>query len=350
MVKILSLHLFAGIMLASLTYLRFTPKNYFRECDLKIITYSSFYEGAGKDLFAKYEEEFLCKLQVKILKTAGMLSQVKNLSEDYDVILGVDQYQMDDIDVAPFLLDQEDFHLEKYNIAEFNSFYMQGAFQLDSAPLTYFIRQKTVVDGNPYKIVSFFSFDDFLIFLKDQNIKIAVPSPSASVVGRLYLNWIVDRVKPAKEFLSEKNFVYVSSWTEAFGLFEKSLVGGFVTYETSQNHLYQQNRILIEKNKNSKTPQEEIRQAVKVEIQSGHPDYMEYFLISNASKASKEDKYRFVKFIYRSDNQELLFVKNYMWPVAYKPQEASHVRKIKVSPLKTRFKQKEILRLWEELK
>lgn len=352
MVKILSLHALVGLILISLTYLRFTPKNYFGECDLRVITYASFYDGAGKDIFSKYEQEYLCQLQVKVLKTAGMLAQVQNLSQDYDVILGIDDYQLQQMDRAPFLLDLEDFHQTKYGLEPFNAYYEQGAFELDSAPLTYFIKYKSEVNEDPYKVMSFYSFEDFLIFLKDKNIKVAIPSPSTSVVGSLYLNWILDQAHQARDFLLEKNFVYVSSWTEAYGLFEKSLVGGLVSYETSQVPFYEKNQIALKKNQSRLEPKSELSQIHKVEIQSGHPNYTEYFMVSKESKASKDDKYRFVSFIYRQDNQKLLLDKNYMWPAHGSGSTFvnTDVRRIKVKPLSKTLTKTELLRLWRELR
>lgn len=363
MVKIFCLQFFVGTILAILTYLHFTPKNYFNQCSLKIVTYSSFFEGAGKHLFKRYEDQYLCKLDVHVLKTAGMLGQIKNLEKDYDIILGIDQYQLQDLDRTAFEISKEDFLPLKFGIEKFKDFYSSPGFKLDSAPLTYFIKQKFRIsdlstqgseealyqgDG---ETLGFYSFEDFQIFLERKKIKIAIPSPNSSVLGSLYLNWIWDFADKPSDFLRHPTWIYVSSWTEAFGLFEKSLVGGFLSYETSHIHFRKQNQTVLQKNKNLSKPKDTVDKVYKVEIQSGHPDYTEYFLISNQSKADKDDKYRFVRFIYEDQSQMTLLDKNFMWPaIPIKAYGDSDAKSIKIKPLKTILSKKEILKIWKEVK
>lgn len=349
MVKILSLHLLAGLMLFAATHLRFTPKNYFGDCGLKIITYASFYEGPGKDIFSQYEEEFLCQMQVQVLKTAGMLAQVKNLNTEYDVIIGLDDYQLDEMDLGAYLVEDLDFQHEKYALEKYKTYYDQGAFKMDSAPLTFFLKLQTLPQDEEGRIKGFYTFEDLLKFLTDNKIKVAIPSPNTSVLGSLYLNWILDHVKEAQEFLSQPTWVYVGSWTEAFGLFEKSLVKGFLSYETSEIHFQQQNEKLLEKHKGSED--QPVTQVFKVEMQAGHPNYIEYFLVSQKTKTDKEDKYRFVRYMYRQDVQSKLLSKNYMWPIIDAEQKHSAMeRKIELVPLKKRLSRSEILKSWKELK
>lgn len=351
MVKIFYLHLLAGLSLAIVSFIYFSPKNYFNDCSLKVITYASFFEGPGKEIFSEYEKEFLCRLDVRVLKTAGMLAQVNQLAQDYDVIIGVDSYQIEKLNQEDYLVSAEDFKHPGYEIADKKLFYNEPAFKLDSAPLTFFIKDVVLQDEihyypeqfkNPLK--GFYSFEDFVKFLQKKNFKIAVPLPSSSVLGSLYLNWILDYHTDPKDFLNLSQWVYVSSWTEAFGLFEKSLVHGFLSYETSQIYFDKQNQKALSNNA------EQISQVFKIEIQTGHPNYIEYFLLSSRSSAQAEDKYRFLNYLYRDEVQRLLLNKNYMWPAKWSLVEAQDHKPIKVVPLKEHRSRKQLLQKWKEIR
>ena len=227
------------------------------------------------------------------------------------------------------------------------------------------------------KRYEFSHIEDFLNFLNTHKLYIAIPLPTTSVLGSLFVHWVYhhfyntlggkelnirnvkdvesgqkikntqrkqvksspkvfqDRALRAENltqnFLKSKSFKFVKSWSQAFGLFERKIVFGFLSFETSE--IFYQNH----------------KEVIKVKFHSGHPLMKEYFAFSKNHSLKDKEIQGVLKVIYSPQVQRLVQEKNYMKPVikgVFKSEDSEN--KLDPIDLYPTMKSEKLRQLWSQ--
>ncbi len=299
MVKILSYIAGLFFLLVSLTLYYYDKTEIKNTCGVRMLTSSSFYAGLGEDLKGLYFKKYKCQLKFDVVNGANLISNlfIKQPSR-YDVLVGLDQFQIDKLDSK--LL----WNLEALNLSDSitkNNYYIA----YDEAPITFFLREPIMKEFKD--LISFFEF------AKNNKISIAVPLKTTSVLGAVFDLWLTQN--NSLEIKKLPQIKYVKSWSESFGLFERKIVDGFLSFETSE--IYYLNNLKIK----------------KVIIQKGHPNLKEYFAFSKEARISLKQKSEFADFINSKEVQSLILEKNYMWPAYDLDHKNKNLRNLKLIEL-----------------
>ena len=324
-------------------------------CRIQALSSSSFYEALSELLIKKLKTEFNCDLEFRVVHGANLISNVYLQNPlHYDLLLGLDIYQLERLGGDKLaVLSKNLFNgLVDKSFESLN--FQNRAWAYDMAPLTFFIRSSA--DKAPKlrekRIYEFSHLEDFLDFLKVHKLYVAVPLPTTSVLGTLFVHWVhhhfynsiketsnandfkMDPLKVqvlTQKFLKSKSFKFVKSWSQAFGLFERKIVSGFLSFETSE---------LFYRSK---------KDVIKVSLKSGHPIMKEYFAFSKKHSLKEKDIQGFLKIIYSSEIQKLMQEKNYMWPaVGEFLKDHEYKNRLNVVSLHPALRSKKLRQLWSQ--
>lgn len=280
MVKFFGLVLLTFVGLAIGTRFYYISKDDSIGCKVKVLTSGSFYNGVGEILKEEYLKHSECILQFDVVNGANLISNLYlKQPVRYDVMMGLDIFQIKKLSSRKVF----NFDLTKYpNHKNFIPY--------DESPITFFVKG---IDKTEFKTLY-----DFLSYMIEKKMIVAVPLNTTSVLGALFDTWLAERDNLLLQRLSaDNNIKFVKSWSESLGLFERDIVNGFLSFETSA--------IYFESDPNIK----------KISIDAGHPNLKEFMSFSIKSDLADDDKIKFIDFIMSADIQNLLLQRNYMWPV-----------------------------------
>lgn len=298
MVKILSLSALFFVILALLTRSYYDVAELQSSCEVKVLTSNSFYSGIGDILKLKYKEKNNCELRFSVVNGANLISNLfRKQPAQYDMLVGLDFFQISKIDehqVGLPALGNEFITFE----------YANKFLAYDEAPLTFFLRDS----GQIY----FKDLNEFINYLEQKGLNVAVPLKTTSVLGALFEQWMQSSDVDQSLKRNSKQIKFVKSWSEAFGLFERKIVSGFLSFETSEIYFLNANNIK------------------KISLSEGHPNLREYLTFSSSGKISTEQKLKLIDFMFSEEIQNLLLEKNYMWPIALKKHKYSELKTLKL--------------------
>jgi ABC-type thiamine transport system substrate-binding protein len=315
-VKILSINGAITLLLCLLTFSYYKKSNQSSDCEIRILTSNSFFSGIGDDLVEAYKYENSCDLKFDVVNGANLISNLFNKqSNRYDMLIGLDIFQINKLS-AKFV----QLPLKTSKFID-KSLILNGRYMAyDESPLTFFIRGS--------EISNFENLSGFINYLELKKLTVAVPLKTTSVLGALFEAWNINDIQfenknmdldSANRTLNKRfnsnSIKFVKSWSEGFGLFERKIVDGFLSFETSEIYF-------------AKTPD-----VKKISLKDGHPNLKEYLTFSSFSKLSEIEKNKMLDFILSEKVQNLLLEKNYMWPVNSKVHEFSEYRNLKIKSL-----------------
>ena len=263
------------------------------DCYLSIYTYSSFTSswGAGPALNKMFIDKHSCELRFEdvgdsrtILQRLKREIEVKQKS-DVDVVLGLDQYSIDEaknttewVNIESLKPDFYEWSIHKYFKEE------QFFIPFDWAPLVFITNLEDKIS----------SVDEIL------NHKYSLMEPRSSSPGFQFLVWILNGM--GKDVLTKfKNSAHTisPSWSTAYGLFTKNEINVIFTYLTSLAYHMEKNETNYK----------------MVEINKPYPYQVEFLGISNDSTKKDLGKL-FIEFILSNEAQLAVMKHNYMLPVA----------------------------------
>lgn len=293
-----------ALSIATISY--YSSNSFTSVCKHRILTSNSFHTGVGESFKAKYKKKFNCELNFAVVNGANLITNLFNKQpKQYDILLGLDEYQINKIIKA--LLSQHK-HQNVLSLQNSNIFKLQSENKLfwayDESPLTFFMRDIEQSEFN--------DLNHLILYLAANKLSVAVPLKTTSVLGALFEDWVSLTAADKDLILKSESLKFVKSWSEAFGLFERKIVDGFLSFETSEIYFLKAKNIS------------------KISIATGHPNLKEYFAFSSTSKMSNEQKDNFLNFIYSEDIQTMILNKNYMWPTNLSSHENSNLRTLKV--------------------
>lgn len=301
MVKILSYLAIVFISLAGLTFLYFHNSEIKNSCQIKILTSNSFYNGVGEDFKSLYLKKHNCELQFVVVSGANLITNlfIKKPNQ-FDILIGLDVFQIQKMNTN-YLWNTKVLNLQKENEDFEQTFYIP----YDESPITFFVRNS---EKNEFE-----TLDMFLHYAHANKLSVAVPLKTTSVLGSLFDRWLKQNVDDLQMKFTQ--IKYVKSWSEAFGLFERKIVDGFLSFETSEIFYINESKIK------------------KIKIHNGHPNLKEYFAYSSKSILSLDHKINFYNFIKSEEVQALILKKNYMWPAYNNKHEYQDLRNLKTITL-----------------
>lgn len=296
MVRILSIAGICFLVLSIATIGYYKQYNYSGICRYRVLTSNSFHSGIAEVFKEKFKEKHDCEIYFAVVNGANLISNLFNKQPNqYDLLIGIDRMQVNKIPMS-YIKKLSDEELLKYPQ------YKNSFFVYDEAPLTFFLRHS--------KVSHFQNLKNFIQYLETNDFTVAVPLNTTSIIGSMFEKWV--KHENLVEFIANSRRVkFVKSWSEAFGLFERKIVDGFLSFETSEIYFL-----------NSK-------EVVKIEVDEGHPNLQEYFAFSSKSKITDLQKKEMVDFIYSKEIQELLLKENYMWPINIKEHDYAELRTLK---------------------
>ena len=300
---------------------------------LKILTYSSFISlyGPGRSLKAEFEKSCHCEVQWMAGENSTGLIQRLALNLKTDLVIGLDQLSLLKTDSSRW----KKISYEKENfIAEVKNFLHPVFVPINWAPIGWIYKK---------------SFNQRLTTLSDLVLlhkKISFPGPHSSTLGLQFYYWIynyysgnTEHIRKFLQKLKPKIYGNLSSWSLAYGFFQKDHVALSLSYLTS---------LAYHVNEESS---HDYRFAY---FNEGHPYQVEFAGIpencENCQTASD-----FVKFLLSLKAQNLIMKTHYMFPVinhvregifldlhlppliSYKDMESFHLRN------------QELLKLWKEV-
>lgn len=298
MVKLL-LYLGTSFLILSILTLKYYDNSDDKlSCSHRILTSSSFHIGVGELIKEKYKKKYRCDLNFAVVNGANLISSLFNKQpKQYDVLMGLDFFQIQKL--SDHLIYKFEDEPPYYKFSYKNSY-----FAYDESPITFFLRDS--------KQSQFIDLNHFLVYLNSNNMSVAIPLKTTSVLGALFEKWGSMSNFNLIEVPKSKTIKFVKSWSESFGLFERKIVDGFLSFETSE--------IYFLKNSNIK----------KIIFKTGHPNLKEYMAFSKSTKMDKNQKVQFIDFMYSEDIQKLILEKNYMWPVNLKKHKYSELRTLEL--------------------
>ena len=294
---------------------------------LRIMTYSSFAGVFGPGESIQKEFEKTCKCRIKWIKVpdSSLFVQRLSLKKDgfkTDVVMGLDQISLLS---AKKLKWRKVTNINPENfISPVRGFVSEQFIPYDWSPMTFLARKKTA----PMNI------QDLLNSQYKNNI--SLPSPKFSTAGLQFYYWIWTNFEIGKNNLSsplfsskpsaEKFQIYYQSankenniitqfmdflksfgeqlyglppsWSTSYALFQRGHVRLSFSYLSSLLYHQQQNQ----------------KDFYAISFKNGHPFQMEFSAISDfCTQCHLADQ--FVQFLQKPKIQQILFEKNYMFPV-----------------------------------
>ncbi len=312
MVKIFGLlgFFFLALVLATLNY--YSGPKFSSNCQHRVLTSNSFYSGLGESFKKRYFEKFNCELKFAVVNGANLIANLfVKQPKQYDILIGLDQYQIQKLTDSLLIQQKSNYFLKTTDLGS-SHLLSSKKFLLwayDEAPLTFFMRN--------VKQSQFNTLNEFFGFLEAKNLTVAIPLKTTSILGALFQDWVQSSALSIEQVNSLRAIKFVKSWSEGFGLFERKIVDGFLSFETSEIYFIKSKKIS------------------KIAINSGHPNLKEYFTFSAQSKMSDQQKTNFLSFMYSDEIQKLILEKNYMWPTYLRDHEYSKLRTLKLLNTKT---------------
>ncbi len=300
-VKLLSSIGICFLILSIATFQYYDPTESRVVCQYRILTSNSFHSSIGQSIKQKYREKYGCELNFAVVNGAKLISSLYNKQpKQYDILLGLDLFQIQNLSAQLIYK----FDVKKLQIP---NPYRHSYFAYDEAPITFFLRNSSSTQFDDLK--------NFFEFLNKNGMSVAIPLKTTSVLGALFEKWVIISNIVNGDGSVLKTVKYVKSWSESLGLFERKIVDGFLSFETSQ--------IYFLNNKNIK----------KITLNSGHPNLKEYLAFSKFSKMRQDQKKEFIEFIHSKEIQDLILKKNYMWPISRQEHEYPDLRTLRVIDL-----------------
>lgn len=301
MVRILSYLAIVFISLAGMTFLYFQQSEIKNSCQIKILTSNSFYNGVGKDFKSLYLQKHNCELNFTVVSGANLITNLfLKKPNRFDILIGLDVFQIQKMDTL-YLWNIKLLDIQKENEKIEQNFYVP----YDESPITFFIRNSEKSE--------FETLDMFLHYAHANKLSLAVPLKTTSVLGSLFDIWLKENVDDMQRKFTQ--IKYVKSWSEAFGLFERKIVDGFLSFETSEIFYINESKIK------------------KIKIHNGHPNLKEYYAYSSRTSLPLDHKINFYNFIKSEEAQSLILKKNYMWPLYNKKHDYQDLRNLKTISL-----------------
>ncbi len=303
MVRILSYLAIVFIALSSLTVFYFQTNEIKNSCQIRILTSNSFYNGVGEDFKRLYLNKHSCELKFVVVSGANLITNLFLKKPDrFDILMGLDPFQIKKMN-TDYLWDASLLDANK-NLKRKEAVF-KYYLPYDEAPITFFLRKSDKT--------KFENLNMFLHYAHANKLSLAVPLKTTSVLGSLFDVWLKNSIADSNHEITQ--IKYAKSWSESFGLFERKIVDGFLSFETSE--------IFYLNDSNIK----------KVNIKEGHPNLKEYFSFASKSNMSLMQKNNFFEFIKSEEVQALILKKNYMWPAYSKNHDHKDLRNLNVIEL-----------------
>ena len=305
---------------------------------LRVMTYSSFANvfGPGDEIKKKFEEHCNCHVRWLRVSDSTFFAQRLRLREDgfkTDVVMGLDQISLATMNRRTIQEQNpiEELPWKKLNISK--DLFISPAGQFASeffvpynwSPMTFIARKE----------METLSLQDLLS--EDYRGNISLPSPRTSTVGLQFYYWIWFVLQDkAGEFLVElKKQLYglPPSWSTSYALFQRGHVDLSFSYLSS---------LLYHKDQDQKDFYE-------VPFQEDYPFQVEVAGVSGFCTQC-ELAHSFVAFLLQSEAQDILFKKNYMFPVVKNVHQldTSTLNFISYNKLHLFFNQQEVwVHLWD---
>lgn len=257
---------------------------------LRILTYSSFVSlyGPGRRLQKKFEQTCSCQIEWMIAEDSTGLIQRLALPLKVDLVIGLDQLSLaktDSLIWKKISIPKELF------VPEVKEFLNSPFIPINWAPIGWIYRTGEMEPPNR-----------FLDMLSLKG-KISFPDPHSSTLGQQWYYWIYNSFSGQREeienFLQKlkpKIYGRISSWSLAYGFFQKKHSQMSLSYLTS---------LAYHANENSTHP---YRFAY---FKGGHPYQVEFVGLLKTEKPSAT---AFVKFLLSRDSQILIMNTHYMFP------------------------------------
>lgn len=293
---------------------------------LRVFAYSSFTSqwGPGPKLKELFEAECNCVVDYIDASDASLLLQrikIEGESLGADLIIGLDQFflqkAMEEHKWRQFDLTGVDFEPALLKNIKGNTFvpYDWGVLA--------FIARKSEIKNMPKEL------EDLLI--SDYKKSIAIQDPRTSSPGFHFLNWVIqskgesDGVWYLQKLLDQVHS-FSTSWSSAYGLFQKKQVKLVFSYVTSP--LYH----LIE---------EKSDDYLALEFKEPHPIQIEFLGIPDFCNQCDLAQ-RFTNLILSKAGQKIIMEKNYMFPVIRGVKEGTLFEKIPTFKIMN-FDEKQVL-------
>lgn len=310
MVRTFSALGFFFIVLTFATVRYYSSASFKNACQHRVLTSNSFYAGAGELFKEKYKKLYDCDLNFAVVNGANLIASLYNKQpKQYDVLMGLDKYQIAKLSKNVILADIEsEADGSSLDIAKMPEKIQNGLYwNYDEAPLTFFVRDISQTE--------FVDLNQLILYLQSKNLTLAVPLKTTSVLGALFEDWVKFNTEDPEDILNAPPLKFVKSWSEAFGLFERRIVDGFLSFETSEIYFLNNSDIH------------------KIKVSNGHPNLQEYLAFSAKSRMTSQQQKNFLDFVFSSEIQNLLLTKNYMWPTSLKDHEHADMRNLKIIKL-----------------
>ncbi len=264
---------------------------------VKIFASSSFIAqwGPGPWLKEKFEETCECKIEFLDGADSTLLFQRLKAegSQGADLVLGFDQFDLEMV--------ENGFQWKKVDVSGVNFVEEISAVPVQTKLVPYdWSLVSFVLRANDVKQLPKNLNDLMADHFRNQ---IAMEDPRTSSLGMQFLLWLVSTRGEDGAFRYLESFnktihSYSPSWSQAYGLFQRSLVKTALSYVTSP--LYHK----VEEKDSS---------VIAPEFGEGHPVQIEYMGIPENCK-SCETAQKFVDLVLSPEGQKIIMEKNYMFP------------------------------------
>ena len=297
-----------------------------------LLTYSSFggVYGPARKLKIEFEKTCHCEVQLLIAEDSTGLVQRLQLKIPVDVVIGLDQISL--VLAKPFLWKKHMIPREKL-IPEIQPFQSSFFVPVDWAPIGW------IYKNSRFKKVK--SLADIMSLPE----KISFPEPEASTLGLQLYYWLYseaggDLIKLKKLIGGLKKTAYgpITSWSLAYGLFQKGRVGMSLSYLTSLAYHQKEEKDFS------------YRFAY---FNGGHPWQVEFAAMPATCKQCSL-ALRFMKFLLTPLAQEIIRDSHFMFPVisGVKSDEFSQFsvpKRISYKALPDFLKRKkELFKIWKQ--
>ncbi len=305
--------------------------------NLTVYTYSSFSSswGPAHELRREFKKWSGFSVEFVDAGEAGVIMQRLSLEQDKpkaDIVLGLDQFQINDPGVRSFFNPLPDYEFDKNPKISDDKIRDSHFIAYNWAPMA-FVYRHAEIENPPREL------DDFT--KEERTRKIILLDPRTSSPGFIFFSWLLQErgEKGAKDFLSQirRNVYTVApSWSAGYGMFKKKQSSYIFSYVTSPIFHW---------------------------VEEGDPDYralklkdpmpyhIEYVGVV-ASSGKKSQGQRFIEFLLTPPAQEIIMNKNYMLPVVSGVAENTpfeNVDDIELIDLDTTIPVQSVLDVWKAL-
>ena len=260
---------------------------------LRILTYSSFVSlyGPGRLLKEEFEKQCSCEIHwIKGEDSTGLIQRLA-LNLKIDLVIGLDQLSL--LKTKPSLW-KSTVLSKKIFIPEMQSFLDSPFVPINWAPIGWIYKTDLSDSLN--------DISDIPLLLK----KISFPDPHSSTLGLQFYYWIYtyfakdkEKIKSFLKRLKPKVYGSITSWSLAYGFFQKGHVALSLSYLTSLAYHIREERSSA------------YRFAY---FKGGHPYQVEFAGIPESCLNCREAE-AFVKFLLSPQSQTLIMNTHYMFPL-----------------------------------